>query len=124
MAGSFGFEADKYDISLQIGERCLFPAVREAEDEAMIVADGFSCREQIAQDTDRQALHLAEVMQMALQKDGNEAELPVRGRPEAALAERRKEQPAEGADQRAADAGRAGGCGVRCGEGDAGADER
>ncbi len=90
MAGSFGFEADKYDISLQIGERALLPAVRDAEDEAVIVADGFSCREQIAQDTDRQALHLAEVIRMAQQKAGTEAELPVQGRPEAALAEERR----------------------------------
>jgi Fe-S oxidoreductase len=90
MAGSFGFEADKYDISLQIGERALLPAVREAADEALIVADGFSCREQIAQDTDRQALHLAEVIRMAQKKAGSEAELPVTGRPEAELAEERK----------------------------------
>jgi FAD/FMN-containing dehydrogenase/Fe-S oxidoreductase len=90
MAGSFGFEADKYDISLQIGERALLPAVREAPQESLIVADGFSCREQIAQDTDRQALHLAEVIRMAQEKDGAEAELPVQGRPEVALAERRR----------------------------------
>jgi Fe-S oxidoreductase len=90
MAGSFGFEADKYDISLQIGEHCLLPAVREASEETVIVADGFSCREQIAQDTDRQALHLAEVIRLAQEKEGAEAELPVTGRPEAALEEQRK----------------------------------
>ncbi|MGH9144825.1 MAG: (Fe-S)-binding protein, partial [Vicinamibacterales bacterium] len=65
MAGSFGFERDHYDISMTIGERVLLPAVRNAAKEVLIVADGFSCREQIAQGTDRQALHLAEVLEMA-----------------------------------------------------------
>jgi Fe-S oxidoreductase len=65
MAGSFGFENDKYDVSVDIGERVLLPAVRQAPRDTLIVADGFSCREQIAQETDRQGLHLAEVIQMA-----------------------------------------------------------
>src|SRR5581483_6815864 len=65
MAGSFGFEYDKYDVSVDIGERVLLPAVRKAGGETLIVADGFSCREQIAQETNRQALHLAEVIQIA-----------------------------------------------------------
>jgi len=67
MAGSFGFEADKYDVSLSIGELELLPAVREASPDCLIIADGFSCREQIGQCTGRQTLHLAEVIQMALQ---------------------------------------------------------
>ncbi len=66
MAGSFGFEHDKYDISQAIGELELLPAVRKAPPDWLIIADGFSCREQIAQGTGRQALHLAEVLQMAL----------------------------------------------------------
>ncbi len=68
MAGSFGFERDKdkYDISQAIGELELLPAVREAPADWLIIADGFSCREQIAQGTGRHALHLAEVLQMAL----------------------------------------------------------
>src|SRR6266851_9898104 len=66
MAGSFGFEHDKYDISTAIGELELLPAVRKAPDDWLIIADGFSCREQIAQGSDRHALHLAEVLQMAL----------------------------------------------------------
>jgi FAD/FMN-containing dehydrogenase/Fe-S oxidoreductase len=74
MAGSFGFERDrdrhrdkdKYDISMAIGELELLPAVRHAPADWLIIADGFSCREQIAQGTDRRALHLAEVLQMAL----------------------------------------------------------
>ena len=67
MAGSFGFERDKYEISMAIGELELLPAVRQAPPDWLIIADGFSCREQIAQGTPRRALHLAEVLQMALQ---------------------------------------------------------
>ena len=66
MAGSFGFERDKYDLSIAIGELELLPAVRHASPDWLIIADGFSCREQISQGTPRQALHLAEVLQMAL----------------------------------------------------------
>jgi FAD/FMN-containing dehydrogenase/Fe-S oxidoreductase len=66
MAGSFGFEHDKYDISMAIGELELLPAVRQAPPDWLIIADGFSCREQIAQGSPRHALHLAEVLQMAL----------------------------------------------------------
>jgi Fe-S oxidoreductase len=68
MAGSFGFEPDKYDISVAVGELELLPAVRKAAPDALIIADGFSCREQIAQCTDRHAMHLAEVIQMALRE--------------------------------------------------------
>jgi len=68
MAGAFGFEADKYEISLAIGERVLLPAVREAGTEVLVIANGFSCREQIRQATGRQALHLAEVLQLALRR--------------------------------------------------------
>jgi len=66
MAGSFGFEHDKYDISAAIGELELLPAVRQTPPDWLIIADGFSCREQIAQLTGRHALHLAEVLHMAL----------------------------------------------------------
>jgi FAD/FMN-containing dehydrogenase/Fe-S oxidoreductase len=68
MAGAFGFEKEKYDVSVAIGELELLPAVRKAPTDWLIIADGFSCREQIAQETDRQALHLAEVLQMALRE--------------------------------------------------------
>jgi Fe-S oxidoreductase len=67
MAGSFGFEKDKYEVSAAIGELELLPAVRRAPPEWLIVADGFSCREQIAQGTQRHALHLAEVIEMGLE---------------------------------------------------------
>jgi FAD/FMN-containing dehydrogenase/Fe-S oxidoreductase len=66
MAGAFGFEQDKYETSIAVGELELLPAVRQAPPDCLIVADGFSCREQIAQCTDRHAFHLAEVIQMAL----------------------------------------------------------
>jgi len=66
MAGSFGFEEDKYEVSIACGERVLLPAVRKADLSSLIIADGFSCKEQIAQGTPRHALHLAEVMQIAL----------------------------------------------------------
>ncbi len=67
MAGSFGFDEEKYGVSMAIGELELLPAVRAAAPDSLIIADGFSCREQIAQSTDRHALHLAEVIAIALQ---------------------------------------------------------
>jgi Fe-S oxidoreductase len=65
MAGPFGFQSDKFEVSQAIGERVLLPAVRGAAPETLIVSDGFSCREQITQTTGRKAFHLAEVLQMA-----------------------------------------------------------
>jgi Fe-S oxidoreductase len=62
MAGSFGFEANHYEVSMKVGERVLLPAVRASEPATVVVADGFSCREQIAQGTGRRALHLAEFL--------------------------------------------------------------
>jgi Fe-S oxidoreductase/FAD/FMN-containing dehydrogenase len=67
MAGSFGFEAgEKHELSLRIGERGLLPRVRAAASDTLLVADGFSCREQIRQTTGREPLHLAEVLQLGL----------------------------------------------------------
>jgi Fe-S oxidoreductase len=66
LAGSFGYEADHYDVSMKIGERVLLPRVRSADRDTMIIADGFSCREQIMHGTRRHAMHTAEVLQMAL----------------------------------------------------------
>jgi FAD/FMN-containing dehydrogenase/Fe-S oxidoreductase len=70
MAGSFGFEDDaaKHDVSVKAGERVLLPAVRAADDETLIMTDGFSCKTQIAQGTRRKALHLAQVLQLALRE--------------------------------------------------------
>jgi len=66
MAGSFGFEREHYDVSQAVGELVLLPAVRAASRDTLIIANGFSCREQIEQSTDRRPLHLAEVLLMAL----------------------------------------------------------
>jgi FAD/FMN-containing dehydrogenase/Fe-S oxidoreductase len=66
MAGSFGFEKEHYSISVSCGDRVLIPAVRKAEQETLIVADGFSCRTQISQLTHREARHTAEVLRMAI----------------------------------------------------------
>jgi len=66
MAGSFGYEEDKYKVSIDCGERVLLPAVRKTGVSTLVIADGFSCKEQIAQETNRHALHLAEVLQMGL----------------------------------------------------------
>jgi FAD/FMN-containing dehydrogenase/Fe-S oxidoreductase len=68
MAGSFGFEADHYDVSMKVGEQRLLPAVRRAGDDTLIIADGFSCHEQILQGAGRKPLHLAQVIQMALRE--------------------------------------------------------
>jgi Fe-S oxidoreductase len=65
MAGSFGFERDHYDVSMKVGERVLLPKVRQTPKDVLIIADGFSCRTQIAQATDRRALHLADLIEMA-----------------------------------------------------------
>ncbi len=65
LAGSFGYEADHYRVSMQIGERRLLPAVRAAGDR-LVIADGFSCRQQIEHGTGRRAHHVAEVVAAAL----------------------------------------------------------
>ena len=69
LAGNFGFERGHYDVSRAAGERVLLPAVRAAPAATLIVADGFSCRTQIGQETDRRALHLAQVLAAALPQD-------------------------------------------------------
>jgi FAD/FMN-containing dehydrogenase/Fe-S oxidoreductase len=71
MAGAFGYEKDKYAVSVACGERSLLPEVRKAPVSTLIVADGFSCKEQIAQETKRHALHLAEVMRIGFEDGKN-----------------------------------------------------
>ena len=66
LAGNFGFERGHYDVSRAAGERVLLPAVRAASEATVIVADGFSCRTQIGQETGRRPLHLAQVLASAL----------------------------------------------------------
>jgi len=74
MAGAFGFSQDHYDLSLAVGERALLPAIRAAGPDDLLLADGFSCRTQIAQTTGRRALHLAEAMVLhALDKSPGES---------------------------------------------------
>ena len=80
MAGSFGYEADHYDVGKACGERMLLPSVRAAARNELIVADGFSCREMIRQETDRRALHFAQVLRLAALEGsgGPGGELPER----------------------------------------------
>ncbi|WP_323788984.1 FAD-binding and (Fe-S)-binding domain-containing protein [Psychroserpens sp.] len=68
MAGSFGYEKKHYDISMQIGEQTLFPAVRNATDEVIISANGTSCRHQIKDGTQREAIHPVTILRNALIK--------------------------------------------------------
>ncbi|WP_245822836.1 FAD-binding and (Fe-S)-binding domain-containing protein [Brachybacterium avium] len=70
LAGNFGFEKGHYDVSMACAERVLLPAVRDASPETLVIADGFSCRTQIAQgNTRRTAVHLAEVLADGLEAD-------------------------------------------------------
>ncbi|MEQ8822058.1 MAG: FAD-linked oxidase C-terminal domain-containing protein [Sumerlaeia bacterium] len=62
LAGAFGFEAEKHDFSMQVGERHLLPSVRESPEDALLLADGFSCRKQILDGTGRRPLHIAELL--------------------------------------------------------------
>ena len=66
MAGAFGYQSEHYDLSMKIGELGVLPAVRSAPAEALIVADGTSCRQQIDHGAGRQAVHAAVVLQSAL----------------------------------------------------------
>ncbi len=78
MAGSFGFEKEHYEVAMRCGERVLLPAVREAEEATLIVSNGYSCREQIAQATDREALHLAQIIRMAMRGESEARPHPER----------------------------------------------
>ena len=92
-AGSFGYEADHYDVAMKVGEQVCFPRFGKRPPETLIVADGFSCREQVRHATNRWAMHPAEVLALALELRGD---LP------AAIPERRYlEEPAR-ADLRTA----------------------
>jgi FAD/FMN-containing dehydrogenase/Fe-S oxidoreductase len=69
MAGSFGYEQEHYEVSMQIGELVLFPALRSLPQDAWVVASGTSCRHQIKDGTDRKAMHLAEALWEMVKKD-------------------------------------------------------
>jgi FAD/FMN-containing dehydrogenase/Fe-S oxidoreductase len=90
MAGSFGFERGHYEVSQAVGERVLLPKVREAPRNELIIANGFSCIEQVKQGTERRPLHLAQVIQMALHEGpaGTPGDYPERQYPLARPAER------------------------------------
>ncbi|HEX2830071.1 MAG TPA: FAD-linked oxidase C-terminal domain-containing protein [Burkholderiales bacterium] len=66
MAGSFGYDAKHYDVSMKMGELALLPAVRKADADTLVVADGTSCRHQIHDGAQREALHVARVLEAAL----------------------------------------------------------
>ena len=67
MAGAFGYAADTIDVSKAMGELSLLPAVRKADADTIIVADGTSCRHQIHDGTGREAIHVARVLAMSFQ---------------------------------------------------------
>lgn len=69
MAGAFGFEKEHYELSMQVGERVLLPAVRNMDQDTLIITDGFSCREQILHATGREAFHISQVIQMGMKNN-------------------------------------------------------
>ena len=66
MAGAFGYRAGTYDISMKMAEAALLPAIRDAGSDTVLVADGMSCRHQIYDGADREAFHVARVLESAL----------------------------------------------------------
>jgi len=68
MAGAFGFEPDHLKVSQTLGEKALLPAVRQSPSDHWIIANGFSCREQITQGTGRPVHHIADILKKALSK--------------------------------------------------------
>ena len=73
LAGNFGFEDGHAELSRAVGERVILPAVRAADPATAVVADGFSCRTQIAQGTPRRAVHLAEILASGLDRTGKDS---------------------------------------------------
>jgi FAD/FMN-containing dehydrogenase/Fe-S oxidoreductase len=100
MAGAFGFEhGDHCELSIACAERKLVPEVNKAPPDKLIIADGFSCREQIEQMTDRHALHLAEVLQMAIEQGPAG---PIGSRPEEGIVRSRWRERRSAARRKAA----------------------
>lgn len=79
MAGAFGYGADSYDASMEMAELSLLPAVRRADPEAIIVADGTSCRHQIKDGAGREAIHVARVLAQSLDNAKNNHTLECEG---------------------------------------------
>ena len=80
MAGAFGFESEHFEVAQKCGERVLLPKLEKTAKDTLVIADGFSCREMISQNTDRHALHMAEVIRMAMQEgpSGTQGDYPER----------------------------------------------
>lgn len=76
MAGSFGFNAEHYDLSMKIAGQKLLPLVRAAQADTLIVTNGFSCREQIEHGTGRHTLHIAQLALRALESGTSQAAAP------------------------------------------------
>ena len=93
LAGSFGFEREHYDVSMKIGERRLLPAVRDADPDTLLIADGFSCKTQVEHATDRRALHTAQILKMALDhgESGPEGSYPERRYPDVVTGDGRRD---------------------------------
>ena len=68
-AGSFGYEAEHHPVSMTIARQALLPAIEKAGDDALLIADGFSCRQQISHATGRNALHPAEILALAVRRE-------------------------------------------------------
>jgi FAD/FMN-containing dehydrogenase/Fe-S oxidoreductase len=96
LAGSFGFERAHHEISVKIGEQRLMPAVREAPKDALVIADGFSCKTQIEELTDRRAMHTAQVVKMAMTEgqEGEAGQYPESAYPDVVLDGRRSKAAA------------------------------
>jgi Fe-S oxidoreductase len=76
MAGAFGYGADTYDASIEMAELSLLPAVRRAEPTTLVVADGTSCRHQIRDGAQREALHVARVLARSLDRSEADSTSP------------------------------------------------
>jgi Fe-S oxidoreductase len=66
MAGGFGYEAEHYDLSLKMAELDVLPAIRNSDDDTVIIANGTSCRQQISDGADRQPFHIARLFEAAI----------------------------------------------------------
>jgi Fe-S oxidoreductase len=82
MAGAFGYGADTYEVSMAMGELSLLPTCRNAAADAVIAADGFSCRHQIQHGTGRRARHVVRILREAMSGEGPDRAVPVAGRAE------------------------------------------
>jgi hypothetical protein len=99
MAGSFGFDAKKVNVSVAIGELALLPAIRAAAADTLIITNGFSCRQQIEQCTGRTAMDVSQVLAMALaQGASNLDEIPARE--QAASLPSARPEPGRGGESR------------------------